>query len=190
VGVALVSEQRSIEIPDVITDDVLYHYRLGVFHSMWSTLDVIVDMAVGEFLGLKDQDALAVTWGMMFGAKAKLLRQLVKRSDHPNKAAISKAIGDVWGGAKRDVVTHGYAFEGPTRVVFLEKPRGSDFQPVMHEFSHEEFGAHVDRLIRDGNALYRALGYDGARVEAFALEALSRAKPPGKHTARAGKKRS
>jgi hypothetical protein len=157
----------SADIPGVTDPDILYHYRLGIFHAVWSTVDIASDMAVGHFMALSDEEALMVTWGMMFGAKAKLLATLIKNSQHERKAALMTALNALRGNAKRDVLAHGYQLGGEKKVGFIEKPRGNDFTTRVHIFTHEEFRQHVNSLIGNANAFQQALGFPQARAQEF-----------------------
>ena len=171
------AEQRSVDIPGIDNEDILYHYRLGVFHAMWGSIDLVTDMAIGRFLGLGHDDTHAVTWGMMFGAKAKLLANLIRRSEHPSKATLLTSLNALRGDAKRDILAHGYQVEGHGHVGFLERPRGGSdkaFKGTLHLFTYETFRLHVNKLIGDGIAFMDILDYDQDDINAFAEAARSK----------------
>jgi hypothetical protein len=161
------ASQLSTEIPGVTNPNVLYHYRLGVFHAMWGTIEILTDLSIGKFLKLPHAEAHMVLWGMMFGAKAKLLGALIKRSDHPKKQALMTALNAIRGDAKRDVVAHAYQFDGDGVVAFMERSRSTEFKARLHVFTHDEFRMHVDKLIGDGNTYQEALGIEPAEFDAF-----------------------
>lgn len=168
------TDKISVELPGVTDPEVLYHYHLGVFHAVWGTVDVTTDFAIGMFLKVPHEEALMITWGLMFGAKAPLLVKLIKRSDHPNKQAMLKAFNAIRGLAKRDIVAHGYQIENGENVGFLEKPRGAgDFTTKHHLFTRREFAQHVNDLIGNSNAFYEALGAPDSEIEAFVDVAMS-----------------
>lgn len=168
----------SADIPGVTDPEILYHYRLGVFHAVWSTIDITVDMAIGSFLDVTDEEAIMVTWGMMFGPKVKLLASLVRRSQHPEKQAIMTSLNAVRGDAKRDVLAHGYQLGGLTQLGFIEKARGNDFTTKVHLFTNEEFRLHVDKLIGHANQLQAALAFTPERAQRFSDAAAGLATKP------------
>jgi hypothetical protein len=170
-----VGTRISVEIPGITDPEILYHYQLGVFHGVWGTVDVTIDFAIGKFMSLPHEDALMITWGMMFGTKAKLLSNLIKKSHHPKKHVLTTAFNAIKGLAKRDIVAHGYQIENPTHVGFLEKARGGGerFSAKLHVFTREEFARHVDKLIGDANAFYDALDAPPEEFDAFVEAAKS-----------------
>ncbi|HQT52216.1 MAG: hypothetical protein Q8K11_01155 [Phenylobacterium sp.] len=166
----------NVDPPGVTDPHVLYQYRLGLFHSLWATVDVTVDFLIGKLLKLPDADAHMITWGMMFGPKAKLLATLIKLSDHPNKQALMTALNIIRAG-KRDVITHGYQLENEGGVAFLERSRSSqDFQTKLHEFTRDGFRDHVNGLVGASNSFFEASGAKAEDIQAFVDAAGSLAK--------------
>lgn len=163
-----------VDLPEISDQDVLYHYRLGVFHAVWSTIDVTVDYAIGKFLGVPHAEAHLVTWGMMHGPKVKLLAKLIKRSDAPNKAAILTALNAIRGDTKRDIIAHGYPLVGDRGIAFVERSRGSqDFSTKHHHFTHAEFREHVERAIKLAHDFGGAMGHPFAEIGDFVDAARS-----------------
>lgn len=151
-----------------------FHYALGVFHGMWSTVEVTADFIIGRLLRVPDEEAHMITSGMMFGAKARLLSALLKRSDHPNRAAMVTALNVLRGEARRDVVVHGYQIsDGAFTHAFVERSRGGDFKAKEHVFTLEEFITHVEKVIENGNALYDAIGAPEEEIVEFVAAARS-----------------
>ena len=158
----------SVEVPGVTDPNVLYQYQLGLFHSLWSSIDVTADYLIGHFLKLPHNDALMITWGMMFGPKAKLLATLIRLSDHQKKRELMTALNVIRNDGKRDVITHGYQLENEEGVAFLERSRGSqDFETRLHAFTREEFKMHVNKLIGASNDFYEASGATVAEIQEF-----------------------
>jgi hypothetical protein len=158
----------SVDPPGVTDPHILYQYRLGLFHSLWASIDVVADYLIGKLLKLPDEDAHMITWGMMFGPKAKLLATLIKLSDHPNKRVLLTALNLIRGEGRRDVIAHGYQLENEGGVAFLERSRSSnEFQTKLHEFTRDEFRSHVNKLIAAGNDFIEASGARTDDIQAF-----------------------
>ena len=172
------AETIGVDLPGVTDPDLLYHYRLGVFHAVWGNIDVTTDFAIGQFMILDPEETLLVTWGMPFGAKAKLLSRLIKRSSHPEKQALTTAFNAIKGDAKRDILAHGYPVEDDEHVGFIEKQRGNDFTTKLHVFTRAEFRIHVARLIEHMHALNKALGAPVEDVAKFVEIAKNMEKSP------------
>ena len=109
----------------------------------------------------------------MFGPKARLLADLVGRSDHPKKAEILGPLNRVRGDTKRNEIAHGYLWSDDNRVRFIQRITSGEFQCRVLEFNYEQFKDHVLKLINDSTALYTALEIDYADINAFADAALS-----------------
>jgi hypothetical protein len=93
---------------------------LGYFHSVFATLDLTTDFAIFKLLNVTPNEAHLITSGMMFGRKARLLTDLIGRSNHPNKKELLRAFNAVRGN-KRDVIVHGYLWSKQIRVKFIER---------------------------------------------------------------------
>lgn len=169
------------ETPGIPIWEKEYHAALGTFHGMWSTIDVTTDFAIGRFLRVTYEQAHLITSGMMFGTKARLLMDLIHRSDHPKRKELLDSFGSIRGNSKRDIVVHGYQMSSNKRIAFLERSRGGNYTGTQHVFTRDEFFAHLDRLIEDGHKFYAALGASDDEMEAFVEAAIS---PPKKSKAR------
>ncbi len=129
-----------------------------MFNGAWATFDLTTDYAIYQFLGVTAHQGHLITSGMMFGRKARLLADLIGRSDHPNKAKILGAFNKARGGNKRDVFAHGCVWSDKDTVKFLERTSGGEYQAVEHEFTVDELEAHIIRFIFANQAFWDALG--------------------------------
>jgi hypothetical protein len=146
---------------------------LGGFHLACSTLDKLVDFAIYKFLKVSDLQAHFVTSGMVFGRKARLLVDLIRTSDHPNKATIQRAFNEVRGATKREIITHGYLWSEPNQIKFMERSISGKFNAIEHEYSPIEFTIHVLVLCVNIVSFYRSLDANDDEIDKFAKAALS-----------------
>ena len=146
---------------------------LGYFFALWCTIDLTTDYAIGQFLGVSDEDAHLVTSGMMFGRKARVLADLISKSDHPQKAKMLSAFNKIRGTSKREIFAHSYLWSDDNRVVFHERSIGGDFRVIKHEFTIQQFLHHVAELAVESEKFYSALGATREQVTAFADAALN-----------------
>ncbi|WP_139839519.1 hypothetical protein [Oceanibacterium hippocampi] len=123
---------------------------LATFHGVWAAVDLITDFAIYRFLSVTPEQAHLITSGMMYGRKAQLLADLVGRSDHPKRDKILGALNWIRGGAKRDIVTHGYHKQDENNITFVQRSYSGEFKAVEHSFTNREFRAHVLKLIERG----------------------------------------
>jgi hypothetical protein len=147
---------------------------LGKFHTTFSTVNFLVDMGIGRFLKLSDFDAHLLTSGQMFGPKARLLANLVSKSDHPNKAQILGALNKLRGNSKREVIAHGYIQGDAQYVYFLERINSGELTVRRHGFTFLEFLEHCAEFLTQTLALANALDYSKEETVAFghALDSL------------------
>jgi hypothetical protein len=149
-----------------------YNTLLGHFHALWSTVDLLTDYAICEFLKVSNEEGHLITSGMMWGPKARLLAALISRSDHPRKDAVQASFGSLRA-IPRDVIAHGYQSFSTTEIAFLERMRGGEPKAKRHTYTHETFAAMVSNLVTHSRAFVSALGADRNAVGAFADAALN-----------------
>jgi hypothetical protein len=102
-----------------LSDD--YLISIGLFRGAWASLELTTDYAIWKFLGVTPERAHLITSGMMFGRKARLLADLIGRSDHPNKAEILGWFNKLSGMSKRDVFAHSYVWSDGEIVKFVDR---------------------------------------------------------------------
>jgi hypothetical protein len=156
-----------------LTTDSVYLQAMGFFQTSWSGVELSTDFAIYKFLRVTAEQSHLITSGMMFGRKARLLADLIKRSGHPNKQKILNAFNKVRGGNMRDVFAHGYISANKDTVVFLERSAGGDFKSKPHVFTIKEFLLHVGRFVRDGEAFAHSLEIDPAELRKFTDAAMN-----------------
>ena len=146
---------------------------MGRFHLTWATVDLITDYAICKFLNLPYEQGHLVTSGMMFGRKARLLADLIGRSDHPNKAAILGPFNKLRGSSKRDIFAHSYVSSAGSTVTFVERSISGKFSAKAHTFTFKDLEEHVLMVTVEADAFYNALQIKGDEVDDFANAALS-----------------
>ena len=78
-----------------LTHDPRFQQYLGSFFAGWANIELLTSYLIGKLLKITDEEAHVVTSGMMFGTKARLLRNLLYRSNHPNKAVLTGALNRI-----------------------------------------------------------------------------------------------
>ena len=151
---------------------------LGLFHGTFATVDLTVDWAIGKFLNIAPQETHILTGGLMFGPKARLLTDLVARSDNPKKSEILKPLNRIRGTSMRDIITHGYLWSDDNSVKFIHRKTSNEYKCVAHPFTFDDFADHVLKFVGDATDLYTALDINYDDINAFASAALSVSSKP------------
>jgi hypothetical protein len=146
---------------------------LGAFFGAWATLELITSYGIGKFLRVSDEEAHVLAAGMEFGPKARLLRNLVYRSDDPNKGRIINLLWKIQNESKRNVFAHSFIISDTSGVSFIELSRGGDYKATEHEFTLTSFVDHVVTFTKDMAELEAAIGADAQSLARFAKAALS-----------------
>ena len=126
-----------------LTHDPRFQQYLGSFFAGWANIELLTSYLIGKLLKITDEEAHVVTSGMMFGTKARLLRNLLYRSNHPNKAVLTGALNRIQNSSKRDAFAHSFILSGPQVVNFIERPGHGDYQAKEHSYTLDEFLQHV-----------------------------------------------
>ena len=145
---------------------------LGTFYAVWSSAELCVSWAIGNFLRITLEETHVLTAGMEFGRKAMLLRALVKRSDHKHKDLILGALNKVQNDSKRNAFAHSFISSTLTTVTFVERYGGGEYKATAHTFTLPEFEAHVKALIQHSAALSTALDFQPVESQKFGDAAL------------------
>jgi hypothetical protein len=151
------------------------HYlkTMGLFQTTWAGIELSTDFAIYKFLKITPEQAHLITSGQMFGRKARLLADLIGRSDHPDKAKILKAFNEVRNKNLRDTFFHCYMQSSGDDVTYIERPAGGDFRATPHIFTLLTLTEHVRRVMEAAEAFYESLAPDSEELEAFVNAALS-----------------
>lgn len=107
--------------PLAFRDD--YTQLMGQFQSNWAATEIVTDYAIYKFLKVTPGQAHLITSGMMFGRKARLLADLIGKSDDPKKAQILGAFNKLRGMSKRDMFAHAYVRSDRASITFLDRSR-------------------------------------------------------------------
>jgi hypothetical protein len=168
-------------VPDIKTKTEFYA-AVGMFHVAWATIDLVMSYAIGQLLKISDEETHLLTAGMEFGRKATVLRNLVLRSSHRNKAKIIGALNRVQNDGKRNAITHGLmVFDSAgIGVTFIDRSRGGEYTATPHKFTYAEFTAHVSEFLNYTEELEVALDVKDVPFQAFARAAVSANKKAAK----------
>ena len=110
---------------------------------------------------------------MEFGRKITLLRNVVYRSDDPNKGKIVGVLGKIQNESKRNVFAHSFIFSTPTSITFIERSRGGDYKVTRHEFTMEEFVGHVNDFGAGAKEFSALLGATNEELQRFGEAAFN-----------------
>ncbi|HEU4550448.1 MAG TPA: hypothetical protein VFS01_12185 [Rhizomicrobium sp.] len=152
---------------DTVLASKEFLYFFGMFHAAWASVDSAIDMLIGKHLKIEPVETHILTSGMMFGAKARLLRELVRRGTSPNKPKIIAALNNLQNKGKRNQFAHSYIGASATEVCFLERLSGGDFAVKEHTFTLETFKAHVKSFTDSGKDLWNYSGLTAEDQAAF-----------------------
>jgi hypothetical protein len=153
----------TIEAPGFPKD---FHRLLGLFHSIWLSVDPLIDFQIGRLLNSDLVDTHILTAGMEFGRKLRILIDLLKRSDLKNKAALIESLR-VLQRARRENITHAYIATSPTTLVFNYRSRGGEFTASRLSFSIKGFEDHVQKMIRAAQAFQNGLAVPVSEFDEF-----------------------
>jgi hypothetical protein len=148
-------------------------WSLGAFFAQWATLELVTSYGICKFLKISFEEAHILTSGMEFGRKSTLLRNLVYRSDAPEKGQILSLLGKIQNESKRNVFAHSFIISGPETVTFIDRTRSGDYAVSKHTFTVREFFDHVMSFTRHSAALEKCLGLNKGELQRFAMAALS-----------------
>lgn len=160
-----------------------YLQVMGWFHVAWAGIELSTDYAIYKFLGVSAEQSHLITSGLMFGRKARLLADLIARSDHPEKQRILKAFNEVRGGNLRDVFAHSYMMSDETTATYIERPGGGEFRARKHIFTFAKIRDHVLKVMRDGDAFFQVLKVEPKELEKFMDAALTLSRKDAKSPA-------
>lgn len=161
---------------------------IGLFQSSWRTIDLLVDMAIGRFLGTPAEQTHLVCSGMMFGKKIRLLRALVAKSSAPEREALLRILNNIQNKLKRDILTHSFAqITDDGKIQYMERTSGGDFQVVLHTFSRPEFTEHLFLITNLATDLHTALGTPShEEIDDFIGAAVTASRKPPREKASTG----
>jgi hypothetical protein len=155
-----------------LSDD--YLVLVGLFQGAWASLELTTDYAIWKFLKVTREQAHLITSGIMFGRKARLLADLIGRSDHPNKAKILGAFNEVRGTMnKRDIFAHSYVWSDQNVVKFIDRQAGGEYKAKEHRFTLKQFRDYVLEFSLSAERFYLSLGATREEINVFGNAALS-----------------
>jgi hypothetical protein len=165
---------------EFLINTIEFRTLYGEFMVTWNVLDLTTDLAIGRFLNITDQEAHLMTSGLMYGRKARLLRDLINRSNHPRKAAILGALNNITSEGKREAIVHSYVHGSADVVEFVERSISGPYTTKRHKFTLNEFRKHVESFYKQCMAFHNALGYSTTEIEAFGEAATSASRKAAK----------
>lgn len=140
---------------------------LGLFYVVWSTAEIETSYALGQFLSLPHAETHLVTARMEFSRKVALLRALVTKSTHKNKAAVVGALNKMQNESKRNVFAHSFIRSTHTTVTFVERTWEGTYKTKKHKFTLDEFQSHVLTFQKAARAFGSALQIDAGDFQDF-----------------------
>lgn len=110
----------------------------------------------------------------MFGRKARLLADLIRKSDHPKRAALLGAFNKIRGEGKRDIIAHAYIGGGdkPGEVSLIERQASGAFNAKRHKYKVVELMQHATSLALAVGEIHGCLGLSQKEIDAFAEAAF------------------
>lgn len=149
-----------------------FHSSLGRFYQVWCAVEFSVDLAIGMFLKIPDEQTHRLTAAMEFGRKAVFLRSLIANSDHKQKDNLVIALNALQNESMRNVFAHSFIMSSPKDVSFVERSPHGKFQVHVHPFTPAKFKEHVARFVRHAQDFENALGIERDVFERFGQAAL------------------
>lgn len=145
----------------------------GIFYQAWTSANLAVDMAIGRLLHTNDHQTHVLTSGMEFGRKARLLHELIKKSDHKRRRDAITAINFLRNESKRNVFAHSYILTTTDTVTFVEREAGGPYRARGHTFTLEEYENHVRKVVQAAADLEKAFAFTKDELTSFAYAAMS-----------------
>lgn len=157
-----------------LASDTTFNTFVGRFYLIWSAVEGLTCILIGDLLKLQDEETHLLTARMEFSRKVGLIRELLKRHPHPKDSEIRVALGKLQNNSKRNVFAHGIAYSDATTVSFLERNWQQHYVSSTHTFTMAEFAKHCSEFASAADELSTALGYQQPRVWEF-IKAADRA---------------
>lgn len=151
---------------------------LGMFHAVWSSAELVVDIYLGSLLGLTDEETHVLTAGMELNRKASLIRDLVKQRELPNASTVLKHLGVLQNESLRNVFAHAHIRSNSNEVIFVERSRGGPYRAKEHAFTLEKLLAHVEKIADAAAGFQTAVGVTDVRCDIFSDAAVPQPKQP------------
>jgi hypothetical protein len=151
---------------------------LGSFYASWTAADMTLDFAIGRFMDLPADTTQMLTAGMQYGNKIRILREVIRKGEHKNKAKLLTALNKMQNESKRNVFAHSYLIgsSGPAeffdKVSFVERPPGGEYIVREHEFTLEEWKDHCVDFAEASKDFWDALGATNDELQEFGITAV------------------
>jgi hypothetical protein len=104
---------------------------------------------------------------MEFSRKVALLRALVNKSTHKNKASIVGSLNKMQNESKRNVFAHSFLRSDHRTVTFVERTWEGAYKTKKHKFTLAEFQSHVLAFQKAARAFSSALQIDAKDFQDF-----------------------
>ena len=150
-----------------------FHNSLGRFYQVWIAAEFSIDLAIGKFLKISDEQAQQLTATMEFGRKVVFLKALISKSGHKRKDTLNKALNAILNDSKRNIFAHSFLMSTPTSIHFVERSPHGGFTVKVHDFTPATFEQHVSDFVQHAKDFEIALGYSRDVFEAFGQAALN-----------------
>ena len=152
-----------------------FNVFIDLFLGAWASFEMTVDFAIGKFLKTTHEQTHLITAGMMFGRRARLLDDLVGRSDHPRKTEILGAFNKLRGMSTKGIFVQCCRWSNEEEGHVLERSADGRFKIKSRNFAEAEFMDCLRAFAAASSDFYLALEITGADIRAFgaAAESLS-----------------
>ena len=118
---------------------------LGRFVITWSILDLTLDAAIKNHLGVDIHRSAIVTTGLGFERKVSILRALLQLND-PKYAEAIALLGTITTTARRNVMLHGHVWVGDDQLEFVKMDTDKKLSARMVAFKPKEFHELIKSL--------------------------------------------
>lgn len=172
-GEAAVAATGNIHSSKRLQDGLAFNAQFGFFYAAWAVAEALLDCALGQFLRLGDAETHLLTAGMPYGRKAALLRSLINRSNHANKAMLIHKLKVMQNESLRNVFAHSYLASDDKIITFVERSHSGDYWAKEHNFTLEEFNLHVKKFAEAMRDFGEALGVPPSQFRKFQHASLS-----------------
>lgn len=143
-----------------------FYESLGIYHSIWQTLDILLDFALANYRKLQFTEALEKTKGVMFARKLRGLKDLAEVDDSSEKAERLEAISQLFN-AKRSEITHSYLATSNTEVQFIYSGNKFGAKACVLRFTGPQFADHVADFALAAHRFQNALTVSSSRLSEF-----------------------
>jgi len=137
-------------------NDQRFRSQIGVFHIVWMTLELTIDIAIGKFGRLTPEVAHRETNGRTFKDRVKRLNVLLRKKGGSESAR--QILECLVYGSMRNIIAHSFVSSLENGVVvFVYRTQRKPTDAEKHCFTIDDFDQHIALLHSASVALSRHL---------------------------------